>query len=158
MLNKLPMTTEGFTALETELKYCREVERPRIIQQLADARTPEDLSENVDYRNATELQSQNELRIAELENKLSRAEVIDTSKLSGETITFGATVTLLEQSTKRRSVWKIVGEPEANVKTKTISFASPLAKALIGKKTGSEVEVAAPGGAKEYRVLSIEWN
>ena len=79
MINKLPMTTAGFTALETELKYCREVERPRIIQQLADARTPEDLSENVDYRNATELQSQNELRIAELENKLSRAEVIDTS-------------------------------------------------------------------------------
>jgi transcription elongation factor GreA len=158
MTEKIPMTAEGYSALEAQLKYCREVERPRIIQQLADARTPEDLAENVEYRHATELQSQNEVRIAELENKLARAEVIDTSKLSGETITFGATVTLVEQSTKRRSVWKIVGEPEANVKTKKISFASPLARALMGKKMGSEVEVAAPGGAKEYRVLSIEWN
>lgn len=158
MIDKFPMTAEGYVALEAELKYCREVERPRILQQMADARTPEDLSENVEYRNAIELQSQNEARIVELENKLSRADVIDTSKLSGETITFGATVTLVEQGTKKRSVYKIVGEPEANVKTRKISFASPLARALIGKKKGSEVEVSAPGGAKEYRVLSIEWN
>ena len=156
-MDKIPMTAEGYAALEADLKHCREVERPRIIEQIADARGADDLSENVEYHAATELQSLNEARIAELEDKLARAEVIDTSKLSGETITFGATVTLLDEETEKKSVWKIVGEPEADAKRRKISFASPLARALIGKKKGAEVEVAAPGGTKDYKVLSVEW-
>jgi transcription elongation factor GreA len=156
-MDKIPMTAEGYAALEADLKHCREVERPRIIEQIADARGADDLSENVEYHAATELQSLNEARIAELEDKLARAEVINTSKLSGETITFGATVTLLDEETEKKSVWKIVGEPEADAKRRKISFASPLARALIGKKKGAEVEVAAPGGAKDYKVLTVEW-
>jgi transcription elongation factor GreA len=156
-MDKIPMTAEGYAALEADLKHCRELERPRIIEQIADARGADDLSENVEYHAATELQSLNEARIAELEDKLARAEVIDTSKLSGETITFGATVTLLDEETEKKSVWKIVGEPEADAKRRKISFASPLARALIGKKKGAEVEVAAPGGAKDYKVLTVEW-
>jgi transcription elongation factor GreA len=113
--------------------------------------------ENVEYHLATELQSVNDARIVELEDKLARAEIIDISKLSGETITFGATVTLIDENTDNRSVWQIVGEPEADPKKRKISFASPLARALIGKKKGSEIEVAAPGGAKEYKVLTVEW-
>ncbi len=151
------MTAEGYATLEAELKHRREIDRPRIIQQVADARGAEDLAENVEYHAATELQSLNEARIVELEDKLARAEIIDISKLSGETITFGATVTLLDQNTDRKSVWQIVGEPEADVKGRKISFASPLAPALIGKKKGSEIEVAAPGGEKEYKVLRVEW-
>jgi transcription elongation factor GreA len=156
-MDKIPMTAEGYAALEAHLKHCREDERPRIIEQIAEARGGDDLSENVEYHAATELQSLNEARIAELEDKLARAEVIDTSKLSGETITFGATVTLLDEETDKKSVWKIVGEPEADAKRRKISFASPLARALIGKKKGAEVEVAAPGGAKDYKVLTVEW-
>jgi transcription elongation factor GreA len=156
-MDKIPMTAEGYAALEADLKHCREVERPRIIEQIADARGADDLSENVEYHAATELQSLNEARIAELEDKLARAEVIDTSKLSGETITFGATVTLLDEETEKKSERKIVGEPEADAKRRKISFASPLARALIGKKKGAEVEVAAPGGAKDYKVLTVEW-
>ena len=156
-MDKIPMTAEGYAALEADLKHCREVERPRIIEQIADARGADDLSENVEYHAATELQSLNEARIAELEDKLARAEVIDTSKLSGETIIFGATVTLLDEETEKKSVCKIVGEPEADAKRRKISFASPLARALIGKKKGAEVEVAAPGGAKDYKVLTVEW-
>ena len=156
-MDKIPMTAEGYAALEADLKHCREVERPRIIEQIADARGADDLSENVEYHAAAELQSLSEARIAELEDKLARAEVIDTSRLSGETITFGATVTLLDEETEKKSVWKIVGEPEADAKRRKISFASPLARALIGKKKGAEVEVAAPGGAKDYKVLTVEW-
>jgi transcription elongation factor GreA len=157
-MDRIPMTAEGYATLEAELKHCREIERPRIIKQIADARDAEDLSENVEYQAATELQSVNEARIIELENKLARAEIIDISKLSGETITFGATVTLIDENTQMKSVWQIVGEPEADAKKMKISFASPLARALIGKKKGSEIEVAAPGGAKEYKVLSVEWD
>ena len=154
---RIPMTAEGYATLEAELKHCREVERPRIIQQIADARSAEDLSENVEYHVATESQSVNEARIVELEDKLARAEIIDISKLSGETITFGATVTLIDQNTDKKSVWRIVGEPEADAKKRKISFASPLGRALIGKKKGSQIEVSAPGGAKEYKVLTVKW-
>jgi transcription elongation factor GreA len=156
-MNRIPMTVEGYATLEAELKHCREIVRPRITQQIADARGAEDLSENVEYHAATESQSVNEARIVELEDKLARAEIIDISKLSGETITFGATVTLLDENTHKKSVWQIVGEPEADATKRKISFASPLARALIGKKKGSEIEVAAPGGAKEYKVLTVEW-
>jgi transcription elongation factor GreA len=156
-MEKLPMTAAGYTALETELKHCQSVERPRIIQQITDARTHGDLSENAEYHAAKEAQSHNEGRIAELEDKLARAEVIDVSKLSGDTIKFGATVTLIDEDTDKKQVWQIVGEPEADAKAGRISITSPLARALIGKKKGAQVEVVTPGGAKAYEVTKVDW-
>jgi transcription elongation factor GreA len=157
MVEKIPMTAAGHAALETELKHCQQVERPRIIQQITDARTHGDLSENAEYHAAKESQSLNEGRIAELEDKLARADVIDVSKLSGESITFGATVTLIDEDTDEKKVWQLVGEPEADAKKGKISVTSPLAKALIGKSKGTSVEVNTPGGAKAYAVKKIEW-
>ncbi len=157
MVDKIPMTAEGYSALEAELKHCQQVERPRIIQQITDARTHGDLSENAEYHAAKESQSLNEGRIAELEDKLARAEVIDVSKLSGDTITFGATVTLVDEDTDKKAVWQFVGEPEADAKKGKISITSPLARALVGKKKGAQVEVVTPGGAKAYEVMKIEW-
>src|SRR3954466_1473957 len=156
-MEKIPMTSEGYSALEQELKQRQAVERPRIIQQITDARSHGDLSENAEYHAAKEQQSHNEGRIAELEDKLARAEVIDVSKLSGETIKFGATVTLLDEDTEKKQVWQIVGEPEADAKKGKISITSPLARALIGKAKGAQVEVVTPGGAKAYEVKKIEW-
>ena len=156
-MDKIPMTAAGYSALEAELKHCQQVERPRIIQQITDARTHGDLSENAEYHAAKESQSLNEGRIAELEDKLARAEVIDVSKLSGDTITFGATVTLIDEDTDKKAVWQIVGEPEADAKKGKISITSPLARALVGKKKGAQVEVVTPGGAKAYEVVKVEW-
>jgi transcription elongation factor GreA len=156
-MDKIPMTGAGYAALETELKHRQQVERPRIIQQITDARSHGDLSENAEYHAAKEQQSHNEGRIAELEDKLARAEVIDVSKLSGDTIKFGATVTLVDEDTEEKRVWQIVGEPEADAKHGRISITSPLARALVGKKKGASVEVVAPGGAKAYEVVKVEW-
>src|SRR3981189_2944465 len=127
-MDKIPMTAAGYSTLENELKHRQQVERPRIIQQITDARTHGDLSENAEYHAAKESQSHNEARIAELEDKLTRAEVIDVSKLSGDTIKFGATVTLIEEDTGEKKVWQIVGEPEADVKNGKISVTSPVAR------------------------------
>ncbi len=151
------MTAAGYTALQDELKQRQQVERPRIIQQITDARTHGDLSENAEYHAAKEAQSHNEGRIAELEDKLARAEVIDVSKLSGDTVKFGATVTLVDEDTEEKRVWQIVGEPEADAKAGRISITSPLARALVGKKKGAQVEVVTPSGAKAYEVLKVEW-
>src|ERR1700736_4417499 len=156
-MDKITMTAAGYSALEAELKHCQQVERPRIIQQITDARTHGDLSENAEYHAAKESQSHNEGRIAELEDKLARAEVIDVSKLSGDTIKFGATVTLVDEDTEEKRVWQIVGEPEADARAGRISIASPLARALVGKKKGASVEVVTPGGAKAFEVLKVEW-
>jgi transcription elongation factor GreA len=156
-MDKIPMTAAGYTALESELKHCQQVERPRIIQQITDARSHGDLSENAEYHAAKEAQSLNEGHIAELEDKLARAEVIDVSKLSGDTITFGATVTLIDEDTEKKSIWQIVGEPEADAKKGRISVTSPLARALVGKKKGAQVEVVTPGGAKAYEIMKVEW-
>jgi len=156
-MDKIPMTAAGYSVLEHELKHCQSVERPRIIQQITDARSHGDLSENAEYHAAKEQQSLNEGRIAELEDKLARAEVIDVSKLSGDTIKFGATVTLIDEDTNKKAVWQIVGEPEADAKKGRISITSPLARALIGKKKGTTVEVMAPGGAKAYEITKVEW-
>src|SRR6516165_4918422 len=156
-MEKIPMTAEGYSALETELKHRQQVERPRIIQLITDARTHGDLSENAEYHAAKETQSHNEGRIAELEDKLARAEVIDVSKLSGETIKFGATVTLIDEDTDEKKIWQLVGEPEADAKKGKISITSPLARALLGKTKGSNIEVVAPGGAKAYEILKVEW-
>jgi transcription elongation factor GreA len=156
-MDKIPMTAEGYAALQAELKYCQQVERPRIIQLITDARTHGDLSENAEYHAAKEAQSLNEGRIAELEDKLARADVIDVSKLSGDTVTFGATVTLVDEDTEEKKVWQIVGEPEADAKKGRISITSPIARALINKKKGETVEVNTPGGAKAYAIKKIEW-
>ena len=132
------MTAAGYITLENELKHRQQVERPRIIQQITDARTHGDLSENAEYHAAKEQQSHNEGRIAELEDKLARAEVIDVSKLSGDTIKFGATVTLIDEDTEKKQVWQIVGEPEADAKKGKISITSPLARALDRQEEGRQ--------------------
>jgi transcription elongation factor GreA len=156
-MDKIPMTAEGYSLLEAELKQCQQVERPRIIQQISEARSHGDLSENAEYHAAKEAQSHNEGRIAELEDKLARADVIDVSKLSGDTVKFGATVTLIDEDTEEKKVWQLVGEPEADAKSGKISITSPLARALIGKSKGATVEVVAPGGAKAYEIKKVDW-
>src|SRR5262245_27432763 len=157
MVDKLPMTAAGYAVLENELKHRQQVERPRIIQQITDARTEGDLSENAEYHAAKEQQSINEGHIAELEDKTARADVIDVSKLSGDTIKFGATVTLIDEDTDKKQVWQIVGEPEADAKAGKISITSPVARALLNKKKGESVEVVTPGGAKAYEIVKLEW-
>ncbi len=149
------MTGQGYTALSEELKHRQQVERPRIIQAIAEARSHGDLSENAEYHAAKEAQSLNEGRVAELEDQLSRAEVIDISKLSGNTVKFGATVTLVDEDTEEKKVYQIVGESEADVKSGRVSITSPTARALIGKKVGDSVEVNTPGGGKSYEVLKV---
>jgi transcription elongation factor GreA len=156
-MDKIPMTAAGYTALEQELKHRQQVERPRIIQQITEARTHGDLSENAEYHAAKEQQSHNEGRIVELEDKLARAEVIDVSKLSGDTVKFGATVTVVDEDTEEKKVWQIVGESEADARAGKISIASPLARALIGKAKGTSVEVVTPSGAKAYELKKVEW-
>ncbi len=156
-MDKIPMTAAGYTSIETELKQRQQIERPRIIEQISEARSHGDLSENAEYHSAKEAQSLNEGRIADLEDKIARADVIDVSKLSGDTIKFGATVTLVDEDTDKKQVWQIVGEPESDAKNGRISIASPLARALVGKQKGAQVEVVTPGGAKAYEVLKVEW-
>jgi transcription elongation factor GreA len=156
MVDKVPMTPGGHTALEVELKRRQSEDRPRIIELIAEARSHGDLSENAEYHAAKEEQSHNEGRIAEIEDKLARAEVIDDTKLSGDTIKFGATVTLIDEDTEKKAVWQIVGETEADAKKGRISITSPLARALIGKTKGSSVEVMAPGGAMAYEMAMLE--
>jgi len=157
MMEKVPMTAVGYAALEDELKKRQSVERPRIIEHIAEARSHGDLSENAEYHAAKEEQSHNEGRIAEIEDKLARADIIDISKLSGDTVKFGATVTLIDEDTDKKAVWQIVGEVEADAKKGRISITSPLARARIGKKKGTKVEVVAPGGAKAYEITKVEW-
>ena len=151
------MTAEGYQALDDELKRLKTIERPAVIAAIAEARSHGDLSENAEYHAAKEEQSHNEGRIAEIEDKLARADIIDISKLSGDTIKFGATVTLVDEDTENKAVWQIVGEVEADAKKGRISITSPLARALIGKKKGATVEVMAPGGAKAYEITKVEW-
>ena len=156
-MEKVPMTAEGYHALDEELKRLKTVERPAVIAAIGEARAHGDLSENAEYHAAKEQQSLNEGRIAELEDKLARADIIDISKLSGDTIKFGATVTLIDEDTEKKAVWQIVGEVEADAKKGRISITSPLARALIGKKKGASVEVMTPGGAKAYEITKVEW-
>ena len=154
-MEKFPMTPAGHAALEAELKHRQQVERPRIIQAIAEARTHGDLSENAEYHSAKEAQSHNEGRVAEIEDKLSRSEVIDVTKLSGKTVMFGATVTIVDEDTEEKKVYQIVGESEADVKSGRVSITSPTARALIGKKVGDSVEVNTPGGGKSYEILKV---
>src|SRR5450631_4008214 len=154
-MDKFPITVAGHAALEAEFMRLQQIERPRIIQAISEARSHGDLSENAEYHSAKEAQSHNEGRIADLEDKLQRAEVIDVSKLSGSTIKFGATVTLIDEDTEEKKAFQIVGETEADVKSGKVSITSPTARALIGKKVGDTVEVNTPGGGKSYEILKV---
>ncbi|MCF3593630.1 transcription elongation factor GreA [Rhodobacteraceae bacterium LMO-12] len=155
-MEKIPMTRAGNTALETELKQLKSVERPAIIRAIAEAREHGDLSENAEYHSAREKQSFIEGRIKELEGVLGLAEVIDPSKLSGA-IKFGARVTLVDEDTDEEKTWQIVGEHEASVEQGLLNIKSPIARALIGKDEGDSVEVRTPGGDRSYEILKIEY-
>ena len=156
-MEKIPMTAEGHKALMEEIRHLKTVERERIIKAIAEARAHGDLSENAEYHAAKEQQAFNEARVAELEDKLSRAEVIDVSKLSGDRVQFGATVTLIDEDTEKEVTYQIVGDLEADVNAGKISISSPIARALIGKEVGDYVEVNTPGGGKSYEILKVEY-
>ena len=156
-MDKIPITNIGFKKLEEELKTLKSIERPSVIKSIAEAREHGDLSENAEYHAAKEKQSFIEGRIADLENKISRAEVIITKKLKSNKVIFGATVTLGEVGKKKQLVYQIVGTEEADVESGKISISSPLARALLGKKVDDSVEVYSPGGSKEYEVENIEF-
>ncbi|NDW00383.1 transcription elongation factor GreA [Salipiger sp. PrR002] len=155
-MEKILMTRAGFTALETELKTLKSVERPAIIKAIAEAREHGDLSENAEYHSAREKQSFIEGRIKEIESVMSLAEVIDPSKLTGA-IKFGATVTVVDEDTDEEKTWQIVGEYEANIEKGLLNIKSPIARALIGKDEGDSVEVRTPGGEKSYEILTIAY-
>ncbi|MBL8782375.1 MAG: transcription elongation factor GreA [Alphaproteobacteria bacterium] len=156
-MEKIPMTAQGFQALETEIKHLKQVERPAIIKAISEARAHGDLSENAEYHSAKERQSFVEGRVMELEDKLSRAQVIDVSKLSGKAVKFGATVTLVDEDTDQKSKYQIVGDLEADFAKGRISISSPLARALIGKSSGDTVEVNTPSGGRSYEVMKVEF-
>jgi transcription elongation factor GreA len=157
-MEKVPMTEAGHSAIQEEIRHLKTVERPRIIKAIEEARSHGDLSENAEYHAAKEQQGWAEARVAELEDKLSRAEVIDVSKLSGDTVKFGAKVTLIDEETEAKSVYQIVGEFEANIKAGKLSITSPMARAIIGKKKGDSVEVNTPGGGKSYEIAKVAWS
>ena len=154
---KIPMTSDGFGRLEEELKQLKSVERPAIIRAIAEAREHGDISENAEYHAARERQSFIEGRVLELEDKIARAEVIDVSKLTGKQIKFGATVTLIDEDTEEKNVYQIVGEDEADIKSKRLAITAPLARALVGKTVGDTVEVTTPGGSKSYEVAKVQF-
>ena len=151
------MTRAGFTRLEEELKRLKGVERPAVIQLLEEARAHGDLSENAEYHAAKERQAFIESRVAELNSKVSRAQIIDTSTISGKTVKFGATVTVVDEDDDSEMKFQIVGEDEADIKKNRLSVGSPLARALIGKKVGDEVEVATPSGGKFFELLKVQY-
>lgn len=156
-MEKFPMTQAGFDQLKEELRWRQQEERPRIIEAISEARAHGDLSENAEYHAAKEAQSLNEGRIGEVEDYIARAEVIDVAKLTGTTIKFGATVTLIDEDSEEERVYQIVGDQEADVKKGRISISSPIARALIGKSAGDSVEFNAPGGARSYEILGMRF-
>jgi transcription elongation factor GreA len=156
-MDKVPMTEDGHQALVDEIKHLKTVERPRIISLIEEARSHGDLSENAEYHAAKEQQSWMEARVSELEDKLSRADIIDISKLSGETVKFGAHVTLIDEESDGETAFQIVGEFESDVKKGKVSIQSPIARALIGKKKGDSVEVNTPGGGKSYEIAQVRY-
>ena len=151
------MTSDGYRTLDEELKRLKSVERPSVISAIAEARTHGDLSENAEYHAAKERQGWIEGRIAEIEDRISRAQIIDVSRLSGEQVKFGATVTVVDEDTEEEARYQIVGEHEADVRSGRISLTSPLSRAMIGKEVGDVVEVNTPGGVKAYEILKVEW-
>jgi transcription elongation factor GreA len=156
-MERIPMTAGGYKTLEDEINHLKTVERPATIRLIEEARAHGDLSENAEYHAAKERQAFIEGRAVELEDKLSRAEIIDISKLSGNSVTFGATVTLVDEDTRAKKKYQIVGDFEANARNGRISISSPIARALIGKTKGDSVEVTAPGGPRSYAILKVEF-
>lgn len=156
-MDRVPMTLAGYERLEVELQRLKAEERPRIIQAIAEARAHGDLSENAEYHAAKEQQGLNEARVAELEDKISRAEVIDISKLSGDVIKFGATVSLEDEESGDKARYTILGDTEANLRDGKISISSPIGRALIGKSKGDSVDVTTPKGTRTFEVLKVEW-
>ncbi|WP_374442122.1 transcription elongation factor GreA [Stella sp.] len=154
-MSKVPMTASGYDSLVEEMKRLKTVDRPEVIRAIAEAREHGDLSENAEYHAARERQSFIEGRLAELEDKIARAEVIDVSKLSGDVVKFGATVTLADEDTDETTTYQIVGEDEADIKAQRLSITAPLARALIGKRKGESVEVTTPRGAKSYEIIKV---
>lgn len=156
-MDRLPMTANGYARLQEELKHLKSVERPAIIKALEEAREHGDLSENAEYHAAKERQAFIEGRVAEIEDKISRAQVIDVSKLSGNTVRFGATVTLADEDTDEKKTYQIVGADEGDIANGLLSLVSPLARALIGKEKGNSVEVTTPGGSKAYEIIKVQY-
>ncbi|HCN32471.1 MAG TPA: transcription elongation factor GreA [Rhodobiaceae bacterium] len=156
-MEKVPMTEGSYQKLDEEIKLLKGPERQRIIKAIAEAREHGDLSENAEYHAAKEQQSHNEGRILELEDMLNRAEIIDISSLSGDSVKFGATVSLVDEDTEEEMTYQIVGDYEANVEEGRISISSPIARGLIGKETGDSVEVRTPGGSKFYEILDVKF-
>lgn len=153
-MEKIPLTAQGFAKLDAELKKLKSVERPAVIKAIAEAREHGDLSENAEYHAAREKQSFIEGRVKELESIISRADVIDLSKMQGA-VKFGATVLILDEETDEKKTYQIVGEPEASIEDGLLNMKSPLARALIGKEQGDSVEVRTPGGVRSYEILSV---
>ena len=156
-MERVPMTAEGYARLEAELKRLKTVERPEIIRAISAAREHGDLSENAEYHAARERQSFIEGRVREIEDKMSRAEVIDVSKLSGKVVRFGATVRLADEDTDEESTYLIVGSHEADISAGRLPITSPLARALIGKTVGDSVEVSTPSGHKGYEIVKVQF-
>ena len=156
-MDKVPMTKRGYVKLQEEVKQLRNVERPAIIQAIATAREHGDLSENAEYHAAKEKQSFIEGRVREIEDKISRAQVIDIKELTGDDIKFGATVLLADEDTDEESTFQIVGVDESDVTEGLLSVTSPLARALIGKSEGDSVDVPTPSGGKSYEVVSVRY-
>jgi transcription elongation factor GreA len=153
----MPITAEGYERFTAELQRLKSEERPRIIAAISEARAHGDLSENAEYHAAKEQQGLNEARVGDLEGRLARADVIEPSKMSGTTVKFGATVSLIDEDTDEKVAYMIVGELEADVRKGKVSIASPIARALIGKAKGDTVEVTTPKGSKSYEIVKIEW-
>ena len=151
------MTAEGYHALDEELKRLKTIERPAVIAAIGEARLHGDLSENAEYHAAKDRQGWIEGQIAEIEDKMARAQVIDVSKLSGKQVKFGATVSVIDEDTEEQARYQIVGEHEANVKDGKVSITSPIARAMIGKESGETVEVNTPNGVKAYEITKVEW-
>jgi len=156
-MEKVPMTVAGYKTLDDELKRLKSIERPAVIAAISEARSHGDLSENAEYHAAKERQGWIEGQIADIEDKISRAQVIDVSKLSGTQIKFGATVTVVDEDTEEEGRYQVVGDHEADVKSGKISLSSPLSRAMIGKEVGDVVEVVTPGGVKAYEITKVEW-
>ncbi len=157
MSQKIPMTSEGLVTLEDELRHLKNTARPEVIRAIALAREHGDLSENAEYHAARDRQSFIEGRVGELEDKIARAEVIDVSKLSGKTVKFGAKVSLIDEYTEEKLIYKIVGQDEADVNQGRLAITSPLARALIGKSVGDSVEVNTPKGEKAYEITRVRF-
>jgi len=156
-MERIPMTAGGYRRLVEELKQLKEVERPAVIAAISEARTHGDLSENAEYHAARERQSFIEGRVVELESAIGHAEVIDPSKMTGKTVRFGATVTLVDEETEEESTYQIVGSHESDVKSGLISVTSPLARALIGRHSGDSIEVSTPNGGRTYEILEVTY-